>query len=169
MRLVIQNLQRKSQKNLWCYSHWRPRFHLKYDAHVTRMQNSALQKQLLFCEAPQPRRGGPLPIWTKLKKSTGIETEQLLKTMYNRKDFNKWITQRYSRPAKFVKTSQHWTNRSIDADQMEPCTNYDDQDHSKDLAQCGVEKAVEHGYQVLRVHEVWHFPEISPTVCRLYL
>ena len=85
------------------------KFHLKYVAHVTRMPNDALQKQLLYCEAPRPTRGAPMNIWTKIKKTTGIETEQLQKTMYDRKVFDKWIADRYekrSRPAKFVTTSK---------------------------------------------------------------
>ena len=67
------------------------KFHLKYIAHVTRMPNSALQKQMIYCEAPRPQRGGLVNFWTKMKKATGIETEQLQKTMYNRNDFNKWM------------------------------------------------------------------------------
>ena len=48
-------------------------------------------------------------IWTKIKKTTGIETEQLQKIMYDRKVFNKWMADRYEkrpRPAKFVTTSK---------------------------------------------------------------
>ena len=72
-------------------------------AHVTRMSNSALQKQMIYCEAPRPHRRGLMNFWTKMKKATGIETEQLQKTMYNRNDFNKWMRDRYGfapRPAK---------------------------------------------------------------------
>ena len=79
------------------------KFHLKYIAHVTRMPNSALQKQMIYCEAPRPQRGRLMNFWTKMKKATGIETEQLQKTMYNRNDFNKWMRHRYGfapRPAK---------------------------------------------------------------------
>ena len=79
------------------------KFHLKYIAHVTRMPNSALQKQMIYCEAPRPQRGGLMNFWTKMKKATGIETEQLQKTMYDRNDFNKWMRDRYGlapRPAK---------------------------------------------------------------------
>ena len=79
------------------------KFHLKYIAHVTRMSNSALQKQMIYCEAPRPQRRGQMNFWTKMKKATGIETEQLQKTMYNRNDFNKWMRDRYGfapRPAK---------------------------------------------------------------------
>ena len=95
------------------------KFHLKYVAHVTRMPNNALQKQLAYCEPARTiRRGGKnMNFWAKLSETTGIEAEQLQKTMYDRNDFNKWIADRYethSRPAKFVKTSKCWTNRSIE-------------------------------------------------------
>ncbi|XP_067024010.1 uncharacterized protein [Acropora muricata] len=79
------------------------KFHLKYIAHVTRMSNSALQKQMIYCEAPRPQRRGQMNFWTKIKKATGIETEQLQKTMYNRNDFNKWMRDQYGfapRPSK---------------------------------------------------------------------
>ena len=87
------------------------KFHLKYVAHVTRMPNNALQKQLAYCEPARTiRRGGKnMNFWAKLSGTTGIEAEQLQKTMYDRNDFNKWIADRYethSRPAKFVKTSK---------------------------------------------------------------
>ena len=87
------------------------KFHLKYVAHVTRMPNNALQKQLAYCEPARTiRRGGKnMNFWAKLSETTGIEAEQLQKTMYDRNDFNKWIADRYethSRPAKFVKTSK---------------------------------------------------------------
>ena len=55
------------------------KFRLKYIAHVTRMSNSALQKQMIYCEAPRPQRGGLMNFWTKMKKATGTETEQLQK------------------------------------------------------------------------------------------
>ena len=85
------------------------------------MPNNALQKQLAYCEpARTVRRGGKnMNFWAKLSETTGIEAEQLQKAMYDRNDFNKWIADRYethSRPAKFVKTSKCWTNRSIDCE-----------------------------------------------------
>ena len=94
------------------------KFHLKYIAHVTRMSNSALQKQMIYCEAPRPQRRGQMNFWTKMKKATGIETEQLQKTMYNRNDFNKWMRDRYGfapRPAK----SGTVLNTSIDRTYIE--------------------------------------------------
>ena len=93
------------------------KFHLKYIAHVTRMSNSALQKQMIYCEAPRPQRRGQMNFWTKIKKATGIETEQLQKTMYNRNDFNKWMRDRYGfapRPAKSGKPGPCRTHQSID-------------------------------------------------------
>ena len=38
------------------------KFHLKYIAHVTRMSNSALQKQMIYCEAPRPQRRGQMQL-----------------------------------------------------------------------------------------------------------
>ena len=53
-----------------------------YIAHVTRLDNDSLQKQLLFCGS-----GNPSNRWGKLSKLTGVDDIQLRRTMVDRKKF----------------------------------------------------------------------------------
>ena len=58
--------------------------HLKYIAHVTRLDNDSFQKQLLFCcEHKKYSRDR----WTKMEKDLGISKMQIQKTMQNKKEF----------------------------------------------------------------------------------
>ena len=57
--------------------------HLKYIAHVTRMENNSLQKQFLFCEASK----GSANRWKKLSELTSLDESQLRRVMANRLEF----------------------------------------------------------------------------------
>ena len=46
--------------------------HLKYIAHVTRLDNDSLQKQFLFCNSDNPSRR-----WSKFSQITGVDETQL--------------------------------------------------------------------------------------------
>ena len=56
--------------------------HLKYVAHVSRLDNECLQKQLLFTTSSHSSGR-----WGKLSKLTGIDESQLRRTMSDRKKF----------------------------------------------------------------------------------
>ena len=58
---------------------------LKYLAHICRMSNSDLRKQILFEE-----RSGK---WSKFERLLGIETQQLRRTMMDRGNFKQFIDQ----------------------------------------------------------------------------
>ena len=56
--------------------------HLKYIAHVTRLDNDSVQKQLLFCNFKNRSNR-----WGNLSKLTGVDETQLRRTMQDRKEF----------------------------------------------------------------------------------
>ena len=58
--------------------------HLKYIAHVTRMENSSLQKQLLFTS---DRKKYARDTWIKIEKDLNLSKMQIQKTMQNKKEF----------------------------------------------------------------------------------
>ena len=62
--------------------------HLKYIAHVTRLENNSLQKQFLFCEASK----GPSSRWKKLSELTMLDESQLRCVMINRKEFQQLLS-----------------------------------------------------------------------------
>lgn len=62
--------------------------HYKFIAHTCRRQNSELQKVLCFA---QPRKGQSQH-WVRLGKSSQLDPMQLRKTMFDRKSFNKWLS-----------------------------------------------------------------------------
>ena len=55
--------------------------HLKYIAHVTRLDNSSLQKQLLFSTTQKKHARDP---WIKAEKDLNISKMQIQKTMQNK-------------------------------------------------------------------------------------
>ena len=58
--------------------------HLKYIAHVTRLENSSLQKQLLFtCD----RKKYAHDTWVKIEKDLNLSKMLIQKTMQNKKEF----------------------------------------------------------------------------------
>ena len=58
--------------------------HLKYIAHVTRLDNGSFQKQLLFsCQHKKYSRDR----WPKIEKDLGVCKMQIQKTMQNKKEF----------------------------------------------------------------------------------
>ena len=58
--------------------------HLKYIAHVTRLNNDSYQKQLLFCcEHKKYSRDR----WLKIEKELGVSRIQIQKSMQNKKEF----------------------------------------------------------------------------------
>ena len=59
--------------------------HLKYIAHVTRMRNDSLQKQLLFSTSSNNR-------WHKLSNLTGIDETQLRRKMFDKKEFPRLLS-----------------------------------------------------------------------------
>ena len=58
--------------------------HLKYLAHVTRLENNSLQKQMLFSTNHKKYSRDK---WVKLEKDLGLEKMQIQKMMLNKKEF----------------------------------------------------------------------------------
>ena len=58
--------------------------HLKYIAHVPRLENNSLQKQLLFTTNHNKYSRNP---WFKLEKELNISKIQIQKIMRNKKEF----------------------------------------------------------------------------------
>ena len=65
--------------------------HLKYIAHITRMENNSLQKQFLFCEASK----GSANRWKKLSELTSLDESQLRRVMANRLEFMQLLSTVY--------------------------------------------------------------------------
>ena len=61
--------------------------HLKYIAHVTRLENNSLQKQFLFCEASKCSSSR----WKKLSELTMLDGNQLRRVMVNTKTFKQLL------------------------------------------------------------------------------
>ena len=59
--------------------------HLKWIAHVIRMDNSSFEKQTLFMEGGNDK-------WIHVEKITGLDRNQLRKIMFNKKQFDSWLT-----------------------------------------------------------------------------
>ena len=67
--------------------------HLKYIAHVTRLENSSLQKQLLFtCDRKKYARD----TWVKIEKDLNLSKMQIQKTMLNKKEFMSLLHQHFT-------------------------------------------------------------------------
>ena len=64
--------------------------HLKYIAHVTRLENSSIQKQLLFTTTHKKYARDP---WNKAEKDLHITKTQIQKTMQNKTEFMSLIHQ----------------------------------------------------------------------------
>ena len=62
--------------------------HLKYIAHVTRLENNSLQKQFLFYEACK----GSSSRWKKLSELTMLDESQLRRVMINMKEFQQLLS-----------------------------------------------------------------------------
>ena len=58
--------------------------HLKYIAHITRLDNASLQKQLLF---KTDRKKNSRDVWVKMESDLGIAKEQIQKTMQTKNKF----------------------------------------------------------------------------------
>ena len=58
--------------------------HLKYIAHITRLPNSAIQKQALFRKNKKKRASDP---WKKYEEMTNMAKEQLLTEMQDKDGF----------------------------------------------------------------------------------
>ena len=58
--------------------------HLKYVAHVTRLDNNSFQKQLLFSTDHKKYTRNR---WIKMEKDLNISTMQIQKMMKNKKEF----------------------------------------------------------------------------------
>ncbi len=58
--------------------------HLKWLSHVIRMDNSTLEKQTLFME-------GSKDIWKKMEEVSGLDRNQLRRTMFCKKEFDGWL------------------------------------------------------------------------------
>jgi hypothetical protein len=67
--------------------------HLKYIAHITRLENDALQKQLLFKLEHTKYSRDP---WIKMEKDLNISKEQIQKTMQNKQEFMSLLHQVYN-------------------------------------------------------------------------
>ena len=66
--------------------------HLKYIAHVIRLPNFAIQKQLLFTTERKKFSRDP---WLKIETMLGLSTMQIQTTMRNKKEFMSLICNRY--------------------------------------------------------------------------
>ena len=62
--------------------------HLKWIAHVIRMENNSFEKQTLFME-------GEKDIWVNIEKTTGLDRNQIRKLMFDKKQFDSWLTYVY--------------------------------------------------------------------------
>ena len=75
--------------------------HLRYAAHVTRLDNNSFQKQLLFST---DHRKCSRDRWIKMEKDLNISTMQIQKMMQNKKEFMSLLyqtfTQGHSKSAK---------------------------------------------------------------------
>ena len=67
--------------------------HLKYIAHVTRLENSSIQKQLLFTTTHKKYARDP---WNKAEKDLHITKTQIQKTMQNKTEFMSLIHQEFT-------------------------------------------------------------------------
>ncbi len=66
--------------------------HYKYVAHVTRLENNSLQKQILFtCEHKKYSRDR----WKIISKELNLDTRQIQNTMQNKKEFLSLLTKIY--------------------------------------------------------------------------
>ena len=78
----IQEITKTSDLNLFCQKQ-----HLKYIAHVTRLDNDCLQKQFLFCKSDRPSTR-----WSNFWKLTGVDESQIRRTMIDRKNFKQLLS-----------------------------------------------------------------------------
>ncbi len=60
--------------------------YLKYIAHVSRMKNDVIQKQVLFDKRKT---------WRKMEELLGIDRQQALRSMLNKKDFTRLLERRF--------------------------------------------------------------------------
>ena len=67
--------------------------HLKYIAHVTRLENFSLQKQLLFTTN---HKKYSRDVWVKIEKDLNITKMQIQKLMLNKKEFMSLLFQTFT-------------------------------------------------------------------------
>ena len=67
--------------------------HLKYIAHVTRLTNDSLQKQILFSTDHKRYARNR---WVKLEKELNISKNQIQVLMQNKKEFTSFLKELYS-------------------------------------------------------------------------
>ena len=70
------------------------RQHLKFIAHITRLQNDEPQK--IMCFTTSKKRYARTQ-WSKLARSTGIDESNLRRNMYDRNGFKSWLTEIYGK------------------------------------------------------------------------
>ena len=78
----IREITKTSELNLFCQKQ-----HMKYIAHVTRLDNDCLQKQFLFCNSDRPSTR-----WSNFSKLTGVDESQIRRTMIDRKNFKQLLS-----------------------------------------------------------------------------
>ena len=76
---MIRKITRTTEIKTFC-----DKQHLKYIAHVTRLENSSLQKQFLFCSTSRTSSYR----WKKLAAISLIDESQLRRVMVKRKKFH---------------------------------------------------------------------------------
>ena len=86
---VLTNHQVHSILKAETISKFISRQRLRWIAHVVRMENDKPQKQLLFV-APKKHTTS---IWSKLEKETGLDQNQLKRTMKSKSDFDRWLSE----------------------------------------------------------------------------
>ena len=85
--LKLSNEKIRKLTNTTEIKHFCEAQHLKYIAHVTRMDNNTLQKQFLFCQSDNQSNR-----WRKLANLAGVDESQLRRTMVNKKEFKQLLS-----------------------------------------------------------------------------
>ena len=86
-RFTLSNASILSACNTRSASSFCQQQHLRYLAHVCRMENDALQKQLLFA----PPRKKEVSHWKRLANDYKIDESQLRRTLFNKKAVNELL------------------------------------------------------------------------------
>ena len=79
---MIRKITRTTEIKTFC-----DKQHLKYIAHVTRLENSSLQKQFLFCSTSRTSSNR----WKKLAAISQMDESQLRRVMVKRKEFQQLL------------------------------------------------------------------------------
>lgn len=86
-RFTLSNASILSSCNTRSASSFCQKQHLRYLAHVCRMENDALQKQLLFA----PPRKKEVSHWKRLANDYKIDESQLRRTLFDKKAVNQLL------------------------------------------------------------------------------